>query len=129
MRAPDVVMTCDHPGCLAIPDMAPRIYVPSKTAEEKGHGALTLAFPHLHYCKAHWDTDVRLDPLLTDKVKGRFEDLAKKVRPIDFKCDFDAALIEPLSVYTPEYGRYMQRLGFHIDGLGYSLHQSMQRTR
>lgn len=121
VRTPDMVLQCDHPGCLAIPVVAPRIFVPAQSLWMPKHKYLTLSFPHLHYCDAHWETDVKLDRLLDDRVKARFEALAKKLWPHDVKPNFDAALIEPLNVFSPEYGHYMKRLGFKLDGLGYSL--------
>ena len=50
--------------------------------------------------------------------------LVGEFRPQDGKPDFDAALIEPINLYSPEYGAYMQRLGFNLDGLGYSMHRT-----
>lgn len=125
MRTPDVTFSCESPGCKGVPTLAPRLYVPSKHGQH--YKALTLAFPNLHYCDAHWQSSMRLSLLLDDKAKARFEALARKVWPHDGIPDFDAALIEPISLYSPEYGAYMQRLGFSIDGLGYSMHNKMQR--
>lgn len=123
IRAPDVVLQCEHTGCLAIPDLAPRIYCPAKATGTENHRypPVTLAFPHLHYCKPHWETDVRLDALLTDQVKARIEERGRKIWPHGVVPDFDAALIEPIGIWTPEYEQYMTRLGFKTDGLGYSM--------
>ena len=126
MRTPDVVFKCEAPGCTDIPTLAPRVYVPSKDGQH--YKALTLSFPHLHYCDAHWQSTMRLSLLLDDKAKARFEALARKVWPQDGKPDFDAALIEPINLYSPEYGAYMQRLGFNLDGLGYSMHNKVRRN-
>jgi len=127
VRAPDIVPQCDHPGCLAIPDLAPRIFVPSKAGQH--YRALTLAFPHLHYCRPHWESDVTLAKLLDDRAKARFEDRARKVWPHDGVPDFEAALVEPLGIWTPEYEQYMKRLGFNTDGLGFSMHQPVVHPR
>lgn len=121
-RAPDIVPQCEHPGCLAIPDTAPRIYTPAKG--EHRYRPVRLSFPHLHYCQVHWDTDVTLDALLDDRTKARIEERGKKIWPHGVVPDFDAALIEPIGIWTPEYERYMQRLGFKTDGLGFSMHRA-----
>lgn len=125
MRRPDVTFACDSPGCKGIASLTPRVYVPSKHGQH--YTALTLSFPKAHWCQLHWDTQMRLSLLLDDKAKARFEDLARKVWPQDGKPDFDAALIEPVSLYSREYGDYMLRLGFSIDGLGYSIHNKPKR--
>jgi len=125
MRAPDVTFKCEAAGCLEVPVLAPRIYVPSKHGQH--YKALTLSFPHLHYCQTHWDAQMRLSLLLDDRTKARFEALARKVWPQDGLPDFDAALIEPVSLYSAEYGAYMERIGLSIDGLGYSFHHRMKR--
>lgn len=65
---------------------------------------------------------MKLDDLLTDKTKARFEELGRKLWPQGIKPDFDAALVEPIEIYSAEYGAYMARLGFSLDGLGFSLH-------
>jgi len=127
LRSPDVILSCDGPSCLQLPDKAPRVFVPSKTPTQKDHAPLTLAFPHLHYCVVHWETHMKLDDLLTDKVKARFEDQARRVRPHDFVCDFDAALVQPIDVHSPEYGAYMARIGLKTDGLGYEIHQTLKK--
>lgn len=122
MKAPDVVLSCECTGCMAIPELAPRIYVPAKAtgAENHHHTAVTLAFPHLHYCKAHWETHVTLATFLDEKARSRIEERGKKIWPQGVRPDFDAALIEPLGVWSAEYGRYMERIGLKVDGLGYS---------
>lgn len=131
MRTPDVVLQCDHPGCLAIPDLAPRIYVPAKAAGSENHryDPVRLAFPHMHYCKVHWETTMRLSLLLDDKTKTRIEERGRKIWPHGIVPDFDAALIEPIGIWTPEYEQYMQRLGFRTDGLGYSMHRPVLHPR
>ena len=36
------------------------------------------------------------------------------------KPDFDAALIYKVGIYTPEFARFIERLGYNVDGLGIS---------
>lgn len=127
MRPPDLVLKCDGLRCIAIPTKAPRVFVPSSHGQKQE--PLTLAFPHLSYCDACWNKYMKLDDLLTDKIKGRFEDLAKKLWPHGIKPDFDCALIQPIEVHSAEYGRYLRRLGFVVDGLGFSLHTNIQKQK
>jgi hypothetical protein len=126
-KVPDVLLKCDGPGCIAIPDKAPRIYCPAKG--EHRYVPVTLAFPQISYCEACWNKHMKLDELLTTEVKTRIEERAKKIWPHGVVPDFDAALVEPISVYTPEYAQYMERLGFRTDGLGFSLHQPVVHPR
>ena len=129
MRAPHLVLTCDGGGCRAIPTKAPRLYCPAKVTGAANHlyDPVTLAFPGLNYCEPCWNTKMRLSLLLTDKVKARIEAKGKQIWPQWVKPDFDAALIEPIDVFSPEYGAYMERLGYRIDGMGYSLHRRLRR--
>ncbi len=126
-RPPDVLLKCDGPGCLAIPSKAPRIYCPAKG--EHRHVPVTLAFPHISYCDACWDKHMKLDDLLDSRAKTRIEERGKRIWPQGVVPDFDAALIEPIHIYTPEYAAYMERLGFRIDGLGFSLHKPLVHPR
>lgn len=128
---PDVVLSCDGTNCLAIPRLAPQIYVPAKSADAGNHRypEVTLAFPHLHYCNECWNREMRLSTLLTGKAKAKIEERGRKIWPQGVKPDFDAALIRPIEVHSPEYGAYMERLGLKIDGLGYSLHKTIRRRR
>lgn len=102
-------MICDHIGCKIEPRRAPRLIVPSKTWTEPDHHPLKM-MTTLHYCELH-KGELKVAHLLTGKVKADFEAIAKKKRPIDFKCDFDAAFIEFVLVTTPEYRDFMIRLG------------------
>jgi len=131
VKQPQVVLNCEHPGCLAVPTKAPRIYCPAKGIGTENHqyDPVSLAFPHLHYCQKHWDEELKLDNLLDDKAKARLEDRGRKIWPQGIRCDFDAALIQPINVHSPEYGQYMERIGLSIDGLGYSLWGTMERRR
>ena len=128
-RGPEIVLSCDGTGCLALPDKAPRIYVPAKSSGTENHQypAVTLAFPHLHYCDRCWDATMRLSMLLDDKAKAKLEERGRKIWPQGVVPDFDAALIEPIGIYTPEYESYMQRIGLRTDGLGYSIHRTLER--
>lgn len=124
MRTPDVLLRCDGTGCLAIPTKAPRVYVP---ASDQRYKPVTLGFPQISYCESCWERHMKLNDLLTDKTKTRFEEMGRKLWPHGVKPDFDAALIQPIEVYSAEYGRYMERLGFKTDGLGFSLHSSTEK--
>lgn len=128
-KTPDILLSCDGPSCLALPKLAPRIYVPAKENGPGNHRypAVTLAFPHLHYCETCWNSIMRLSMLLDSKAKAKIEERGKKIWPMGVKPDFDAALIQPIEVFSPEYGKYMQRIGLRIDGLGYSLHNRIKR--
>lgn len=130
MKQPDLVLRCDGTRCLALPKVAPRLFVPGKTSTGQPalrQPAITLAFPHLSYCDKCWGEARLFDILLTDKVKARFEERGRKIWPMGISCDFDAAFLQPISVFSPEYGQYMRRIGLNIDGLGYSLHNNVHR--
>lgn len=101
-------MICDHLGCKHEPTRGPRLVVPSRTWWEPEHRALKM-MTTLHYCELHRG-DVVVADLLSAKVRADFEAIAKRKRPIDFRCDFDAAFIEPLLVTTPEYRAWMARI-------------------
>lgn len=88
--------------------VAPRIYVPSKTQQAPGHDPLRMMTP-LHYCELHQGA-LKLDEILTDKVKADFEDQARKARPLDFKCDFDSAFVHYVSIFSSEYKTWLARL-------------------
>lgn len=103
-------IVCDHqPSMLELygkcanpPMWAPRIVVPSKTQMAPGHKHLHLDMK-LHYCAAHHG-ELKLDDLLAaPAVKPALEKHAKRARPIDFKCDFDAAHLVYVSIFSPEY--------------------------
>lgn len=130
VRQPDAVITCDGLGCIALPDRAPRIYVPAKASGTENHryDPVTLAFPHLHYCEKCWEKHVRLDDLLTDKVKRRIEERGRSIWPQGVLPDFDAALIDPLDVFSPEYRAYMLRIGLEADGIGWKVNPKMRRA-
>lgn len=107
-------MMCDHfdgalTQCKNEPMRAPRVVVPSKTWLEPGHIALKM-MTTLHYCEWH-KGELKLADVLNAKIKVDFERVAKAKRPLDFKCDFDAAFIEWVLVTTPEYREWMSKLG------------------
>lgn len=113
-------------GCMALPDRAPLVYVPSKTPE--AHKPLTLAFPHVHYCETHWNEDMKLSDFLDQKARAKFEAQAKRIRPHDFTCNFEAALIVPIDVFSPEYRAYMERIGLKADGIGWAISKPLARA-
>ena len=121
-RSPDLIPSCNSTGCLQIPSKAPILYVPAKVGIEGLHPLqpVTLRFPHMHYCDDHWESDMKLDLLLTDAVKARVEERGRKIWPHGIVPDFDAALINPWDVFSPEYVAYMRKLGFEVDGMGFS---------
>jgi hypothetical protein len=104
-------MRCDHSGCPLEPARGPRVIVPSKTWLEPGHKPLRM-MTTLHYCELH-KGDLQVGDFLTAKIRKRFEDTARIIRPIDFKCDFESAFIEFVLVTTPEYRQFMQDLGLY----------------
>jgi len=130
LRSPDVVLSCNHFGCLKLPDRAPRIYVPAKApgTENHRHPPVTLAFPHLHYCDVHWESDMRLDELLTDQAKRKIEERGRSIWPHGVLPDFDAALIQPIDVFSPEYRAYMERIGLEADGIGWKMTTGLRRA-
>lgn len=104
--------TCDHKTmlgtCKNTPTRAPRLIVPSRTPLACGHRPLRL-FTTLHYCELH-KGEVSAEDLLRPRVKADFEALARRARPLDFKCDFEAAWIDYVLTTTPEYRRFEQGL-------------------
>lgn len=103
-------MICDHIGCKNEPMRAPRVVVFSVTPFELGHRPLKM-MTTLHYCELH-KGELKVEDLLPKKIKRDFEAIAKKKRPLDFKCDFEHAMIEYVLVTTPEYRAFLAGLGF-----------------
>ncbi len=106
-------MICDHRGMLGLackhePTRAPRLVVPSQTWLEPGHTALKM-MTTMHYCEEHRG-EVKVADLLNGKIKRDFERLARRTRPLGFRCDFEAAFIEHVLVTTPEYRKFMSRI-------------------
>jgi hypothetical protein len=91
------ILPCRHPA-----DHAPRLMVPSMTQSAPGHDHMRIDFRDHHYCAKHVG-ELRLDDLLTDRLKAMIEQQAKRKRPIDFKCNFDAAHLVYVSIFTPAY--------------------------
>ena len=105
----DVVMSCDHKGCLDLVRRGPRVVIPSRTPFEVGHKPIRI-MTTLHYCEIHaHEFDVQA--YLTGEQKTRIEGWAKQFRPLDFKPDFEAAKAEPVLVTTPEYRKFLEHLG------------------
>lgn len=110
-RALEIVqrVNCDHVphlleigNCRTPGDQAPRLIVPSRTQMAPGHAHVHVDFRDHHFCHAHIG-ELKLDTLLTDRLKRQIEDHVKRIRPIDFKCGFDAAHLVYVSIFTPEY--------------------------
>ena len=130
-------MKCDHAGCTNTPQRAPRVVVRSRTPGELGHRPLKM-FTVEHYCEVHKD-EAALDRFLTPRVKRDFEEIARRKRPLGFKCDFDphdpktgegGASVEYVLVTTPEYRKFMAALGFHgIYGLAMRSIDEQRRLR
>lgn len=108
-------INCNHaPGildlgkCRTPADMAPRLIVPCKAIAGVGvslghdYRHLHVDFRDYHYCQRHTG-ELRIDAVLIPRLKGQIEAAAKAKRPHDFKCDFDAAHLVYVSVFTPEY--------------------------
>lgn len=108
---PELVMSCDVPGCLRMVSRAPRLIVPSQTPAAFGHRPMRV-MTTLHYCEPHVRTQpVKAAELLTGKLKGQIEARAKVARPDGFRPDFEAAFIEWVLVTTPEYRAFLRDLG------------------
>lgn len=102
-------MQCDHtPAILMLtkcptpPENAPRLIVPSKTQQAPGHEHVRIDFRDLHLCHVHTG-ELKIDTLLTDRLKREVELAARATRPIDWKPDFEAAHLVYVSIFTPEY--------------------------
>lgn len=122
MRAPDLVLNCNHAGCLAIPDWSPRLFVPAKAqgVENHKHTPIRLMLPDIHFCEPHWQAHASLDSILRPEIKARVEHRGKQIWPHGVVPDFDACLIYKVGIWTPEYAAYLRRMGFLRDGLGFS---------
>lgn len=102
-------MICDHIGCKIEPMRAPRVVVFSVTPFAVDHRPLKM-MTTLHYCEQH-KGELKLEDLLGKKVKREFEVIAKQKRPLDFKCDFEHAIIEWVLITTPEYRGFLAAMG------------------
>lgn len=101
-------MRCDTAGCLLPATVTPAIFVPSRTPFADGHRQLRM-FTTLHCCAGHLGM-FKLDELLNDRQKANFEAVAKKARPIDFICDFDAAHLTYTDVASGSYQAFLAQL-------------------
>lgn len=90
---------------------AMRLIVPPVDAPTPEYRPLRR-FTDLHCCDHHiGKIGVTAEDLLRDRnMKRDFEAAAKKSRPLDFKCDFERAFLEPVLTTTPEYRQFLQRL-------------------
>jgi hypothetical protein len=94
--------------CKAPPLWSPAVYVPSKTPMADGHRQLRM-MTKIHFCQAHAG-ELRIDDFLDGNRRAAFESHAKRGRPHDFRCDFDAAHIVYISIFAPEYGAFLLAL-------------------
>lgn len=107
-------MICDHRQplfghCKNSVARAPRLVVPSRTPEVLGHFPLKR-FTTLHYCELH-KGELKVEDLLTAKLKRALEADARAERPLGFRCDFDSAVIDFVLTTTPEYRHFLHKLG------------------
>lgn len=122
VRSPDLMLSCNHAGCLAIPQWSPRLFVPAKAegVENHKHTPIRMMLPDIHFCEPHWQAHASLDSILRQEVRARIEYRGKQIWPHGVRPDFDAALIYKVGIWTPEYMAHLARLGFRPDGLGFS---------
>jgi hypothetical protein len=122
MRAPELVLSCNAAGCLALPEWTPRLYVPARAAGEENHMhvPIRLMLIDIHFCEEHWQMYASLDSILRDEIKARIEKRGKQIWPEGVRPDFDAAHIYKVGIHTPEFARFIGRLGYNPDGLGFS---------
>lgn len=105
----DVVMSCDHAGCLQLVRRGPRIVIPSRTPFEPGHRPVRI-MTTLHYCELH-QGEFDVAAYLTGAQKARVEGTARLLRPASFRPDFERAFAETVLVTTPEYRKFLEHLG------------------
>jgi hypothetical protein len=105
-------MICDHVGCKNTPMRAPRLVVPPTLALLNPDWKPLKLMTALHYCELH-KGEPKVDDLLRPAIKFGLEDLARKTRPIGFRCDFEKAFIEMVLVTTPEYRAWLAKLDIH----------------
>jgi hypothetical protein len=122
MIAPELVLSCNAAGCLALPEWSPRLYVPARAAGEENHQhpPIRMMLIDIHFCEPHWQAYASLDSILRDEIKARIEHRGKQIWPEGVRPDFDAAHIYKVGIYTPEFVRFIERLGYRTDGLGFS---------
>jgi hypothetical protein len=122
MKPPELLLNCNAAGCLALPEWTPRLYVPARAAGEENHmhPPIRMMLVDIHFCEPHWQMYASVDSILRDEVKARIEHRGKQIWPEGVRPDFDAALIYKVGIYTPEFVRFIERLGYQGDGLGFS---------
>ena len=121
-RAPELVLSCNAAGCLALPEWTPRLYVPARAEGEENHQhrPIRMMIVDVHFCEPHWEMYASLDSILRAEIKARIEERGKQIWPHGVRPDFDAAFIDKVGIYTVEYVRFIARLGYRTDGLGFS---------
>jgi hypothetical protein len=122
VKAPELVLSCNTAGCLALPEWSPCLYVAARAAgaENHQHRPIRMMLADIHFCEFHWEKYASLDDILRDEIKARIEARGKQIWPEGVRPDFDAAHIYKVGIYTPEFVRVMGRLGYRVDGLGFS---------
>ena len=122
MRPPELVLSCNAAGCLALPYWTPRLYVPAKAAgaENHQHPPIRMMIIDVHFCEPHWQMYASLDSILRDEIKARIEERGRQIWPQGVRPDFDAALIYKVGVHTPQFAKFIERLGYSSDGLGFT---------
>ncbi len=114
-----LTMVCDHvpaagePRCKAPVLFAPQINVPATDQAPPDHRLIRM-MTTVHYCEQHWG-ELRIDEFLTDAMKRRFEDYARRARPLTFKCDFAAAFIVQVPIFSPAYKRFLRQIEIKAD--------------
>lgn len=89
--------------CLRWVTCAPRVVIPDSLAFHRPIRIMT----DLHACDLHQTAfDVRT--YLSAERRAKIEREAKRVRGDTFRPDFDAAMVEPVLVTTPEYRDFLQ---------------------
>lgn len=92
-------------GCLEPVAWGVRIHVPSRTQLAPDHAQVRMTTT-LMTCHTHKGV-LKLDDVLSEKMRADIEAFAKKARPIDWKPDFEAAFIQYVDVYGDEYKRFV----------------------
>jgi hypothetical protein len=111
-------MICDHREpltghCKNSVMRGPRLVVPSRTPLEIGHWPMKR-FTTLHYCELH-KGELKVEDHADAALKRELEADARVERPHGFKCDFEKAGIDFVLTTTPEYRRFLEKLG--ADGI------------
>lgn len=92
-------------ACKGLVEFAARIWVPSATPREPDHEFLRM-MTSLHCCAEHRGFIDR-ESFMTGTMKALFEDAGRKMRPLDFRCEFDNAFIEYVDVRSDEYRAFL----------------------